>query len=173
MASFVDRMIGAATLNIQTYEEVEADVSATGQAMAVVLLSSIAHGIGNIGHGGFGLMRATIFALVGWVVWASLAYIIGTKLMPEPQTRSSVGELLRTTGFSASPGVLAVLGIIPVLGRIILFVITIWMLVTMVIAVRQALDYQSMGRAVVVCLIGFVVYLILSAVLLPFSLLTF
>jgi hypothetical protein len=93
--------------------------------------------------------------------------------MPEPQTKSGVGELLRTTGFSAAPGVLAVLGISPVLGRIILFVIAIWTLVTMVIAVRQALDYQSMGRAVVVCLIGFVVYLILSAILLPFSLLTF
>ncbi len=169
MASFVDRMIGAATLNVGTYEEVEADVTATAQAMGVVVLSSVAHGIGNIGYGGFGLIRAVLFALIGWFVWASLAYLIGTKLLPEPQTKSDVGELLRTTGFAASPGVLAVLGIIPFFGRMILFLIPVWSLITMVIAVRQALDYQSTGRAIAVCLIGFVAYLILSAILLPFS----
>ncbi len=170
MASFVDRMLGAATLNAQTYEEVEADVNATVQAMGVVLLSSVAHGIGNIGHGGFSPIRATIFALAGWVVWATLAYLIGTKLLPEPQTRSDIGELLRTTGFAAAPGVVAVLGIIPYMGRLVLLVVFLWSLVTMVMAVRQALDYQSMWRALVVCLIGFVAYLLLSALLLPFGL---
>ncbi len=173
MAGYVDRIIGAATLNVGTYEEVEADVTATAQAMGVVLLSSVAHGIGNIGHGGFGLFRAMIFALVSWFVWACLAYIIGAKLLPEPQTRSDIGELLRTTGFAAAPGLLAVLGIIPFMGRMILLVIAVWSLVAMVIAVRQALDYQSTGRAIGVCFIGFIAYLILSAFLLPFSLFRF
>ncbi len=169
MASFVERMIGAATLNVGTYEEVEADADATAQALGVVLLSAVAHGIGNFGHGGMGMLRGLVFALIGWVVWAGLAYLIGTKLLPEPQTKSNVGELLRTTGFAAAPGVLAFLGIIPFLGRIALFVIAVWSLVTMVIAVRQALDYQNTGRAILVCLIGFVAYVILSAILMPFS----
>jgi hypothetical protein len=65
--------------------------------------------------------------------------------------------LLRTIGFSSSPGVLRVLGIIPMLGNILNFIVGIWMLVAMVIAVRQALDYNSTWRAVGVCLIGWIV----------------
>jgi hypothetical protein len=160
MSRFADRMIGAATLDLRIYEEVEADTSATGQAMGVVILSSIAQGIGNISYGPKVLIFGTVFALIGWVVWACLTSVIGTKILPEPQTRSDVGELLRTMGFASSPGLLRVLGIIPILGRAVLFLILIWMLVTMVIAVRQALDYKSTGRAIAVCVIGFVIYLL-------------
>ena len=153
MKSFIERMIGAAKLDVHTYEEVEADTGATTQALAVVVLASIALGIGSVNAGG-GLLGGALAALVGWVVWASIVYLIGTKLLPEPQTRSDVGELLRTTGFSASPGLLRVLGFVPGLGQLIIVAASIWMLVAMVVAVRQALDYSSTGRAVAVCLIG-------------------
>jgi hypothetical protein len=162
MTSFVDRMIGAALLDLQIYEEVEADRDATGQAMGVVILSSIAQGIGNISYGPRVLISGTIFALIGWVVWASVTYVIGTKILPEPQTRSDVGELLRTMGFASSPGLLRVLEIIPFLRTFVVFFILVWMLITMVIAVRQALDYRGIGRAVVVCVIGFVIYVSLE-----------
>ncbi len=165
MTSFVDRMIGAAQLNLKVYEEVEADRTATGQARGVVILSSIAQGIGNISYGPRVLISGTIFALIGWVIWASLTYVVGTRILPEPQTRSDIGELLRTMGFASSPGVLRVLGIIPFLGRFVLFFILVWILVAMVIAVRQALDYRKIGRAVVVCVIGFVIYLSLEVAL--------
>jgi len=158
MASITDRMIRAAKLDVNLYEEVEADTNAMGQAMGVVILSSVAAGIGTIGTAGLkGLVLGTIVALVGWFVWSFLAYYIGTKLLPEPQTKADYGELLRTIGFSSSPGVLRFLGIIPMLGGIINFICSIWMLVAMVIAVRQALDYKSTGRAVGVCLIGWIV----------------
>jgi hypothetical protein len=94
---------------------------------------------------------------VGWFIWAFLTYFIGTRLLPEPQTKADYGELLRTIGFSSSPGVLRVLGIIPMLGNVLNFIVGIWMLVAMVIAVRQALDYKSTWRAVGVCLIGWIV----------------
>lgn len=159
MASFVDRMIGAAKLNVATYEEVEADRGATGQAMWVVLLSSIATGFGVYTNWSLGrAMIGVIAALVSWFLWAFLTYLIGTKLLPEPQTSSNVGELLRTTGFSSSPGILRIFGALPVLGGLLSFVISIWMLVAMVIGVRQALDYRSTGRAIGVCLIGWVIY---------------
>jgi hypothetical protein len=106
------------------------------------------------------LITGLVSALIGWVVWAFLSYIIGTKLLPEPETKSNMGELLRTTGFASSPGILRVLGIIPILGRPLVFLMLIWMLVAMVVAVRQALDYRSTGRAVAVCLIGFAVSLV-------------
>jgi hypothetical protein len=164
MTSFIDRMIRAAKLDANLYEEVEADKGAMGQAMGVVILSSVAAGIGTIGTiGPKGLVLGTIAALLGWFIWAFLTYFIGTRLLPEPQTKADHGELLRTIGFSSSPGVLRVLGIIPMLGAILNFIIGIWMLVAMVIAVRQALDYKSTWRAVGVCLIGWIVQIVIFA----------
>jgi hypothetical protein len=164
MASFTDRMIRAAKLDVAIYEEVEADKGAMGQAMGVVILSSVAAGVGSISMTGFkGLILGTIIALLGWFIWAFLTYYIGTRLLPEPQTKADYGELLRTIGFSSSPGVLRVLAIIPMLGAVLNFVVGIWMLVAMVIAVRQALDYKSTWRAVGVCFIGWIVQIVIFA----------
>lgn len=166
MTLFTDRMIRAAKLDVNLYEEVEADRSAMGQAMAVIVISSVAAGVGTIATIGLmGLVLGTIAALLGWFVWAFLTYFIGTRLLPEPQTKSDYGELLRTIGFSSSPGVLRVLGIIPAIGGILNFLIGIWMLVAMVIAVRQALDYKSTWRAVAVCLIGWIIQIAILALL--------
>jgi len=160
MATFAQRMAGAAMLSVQTYEEVESDKSATGQALAVVLISSVAAGIGGLGAGPIGLIKMTIFAVVGWVLWAALIYLIGARLLPEPETRAEIGELLRTTGFASAPGIARILGFIPLIGVIISFAAFVWMLVAMVIAVRQALDYRSTGRAALVCLIGWIVSMV-------------
>lgn len=158
MSTFKDRIIRAAKLDVHLYEEVEADRGAMMQAMGVVVLSSIAAGVGSIGRIGFGgILVGTIVALIGWYIWAYLIYLIGTKLLPEPQTKSDPGELLRTIGFSSSPGLIRVLGIIPGLAGVVFFAASIWMLVAMVIAVRQALDYKSTLRAVGVCAIGWII----------------
>ena len=155
-------MIRAAKLDVNLYEEVEADKGAMGQTMGVVVFSSVAAGIGAIGTTGIkGLVLGTIVALVGWFIWAFLTYFIGARLLPEPQTKADYGELLRTIGFSSSPGVLRVFGIIPMLGSIINFICGIWMLVAMVIAVRQALDYKSTVRAVGVGVIGWIVQIVI------------
>jgi len=158
MATFIDRIIRAAKLDIHLYEEVEADKRAMGQAMSVVIISSIAAGIGNIGRGGLGgILTGTIVALIGWYIWAYLTYFIGTKFLPEPQTEANPGELLRTIGFSSSPGLIRVLGIIPGLAGVLFLVASIWMLMAMVIAVRQSLDYRSTWRAIGVCVIGWTI----------------
>ena len=164
MPSLTERMIRAAKLDVALYEVVVADIGALGQAITVDILSSVASGLGAIGTVGLkGLIFGTIVALVSWLIWAYLTYAIGTKLLAEPQTKADIGELLRTIGFSSSPGVLRILEIIPMLGVIIHLVCGIWMLVAMVIAVRQALDYKSTWRAIAVCIIGFIVQLIVMA----------
>ena len=162
MSTFAERMIGAATFDVHTYEEVEKDTAAMTQAMGVVVLSSIAQGIAGLTQGGgAGFVAGAMGALIGWFIWAFLVYIIGTKVFPEPHTRSNLGELLRTTGFSASPGLLRVLGVIPFFGGLIILAVNIWMLIAMIIAVRQALDYQSTGRAVGVCLVGWFAFVVI------------
>ena len=169
MNVFTERMVRAAKLDVNLYEEVEADKGAMGQAMTVVIISSIAAGLGSIAEGGIGgIFIGTITALIGWYVWAYMTYFIGTKLLPEPQTKADHGELLRTIGFSSSPGLIRVIGIVPGLTGIVFSIASIWMLVAMVIAVRQALDYTSTLRAVGVCVIGWVVQLVLFGLLFSF-----
>jgi len=167
MAQIVDRMLRAAKLDATLYEEVEADPTVLGQALGVVVLSSVAGGLGTPGQGGLGLIvMGTISALLSWFVWAYLTFLIGVKLMPEPQTRSSPGELLRTIGFSSAPGVIRVVGLIHPLAWIAFAVAALWMIAAMVVAVRQALDYQSTGRAVGVCLLAWVIQAVVLAILL-------
>jgi hypothetical protein len=160
MATFVQRMIGASKLDVATYEEVEADSSAIGQATAVVAMSAIAGGLGALGGMGPGaFVPMAIAGLLGWYVWAFLTWLVGTKILGTPETNADIGQLLRTIGFSAAPGILRVFGVLPMLGPLVALVSGVWMLIAMSIAVRQALDYRSTGRAVAVCVIGFLFYL--------------
>ena len=168
MTSFTGRIVGAAKLRVATYEEVEADATATGQAMGVVLLASIAAGIGSVGLGAGGLSNfvlGAIGSLLGWVIWAFMTYVIGTRLLPEPQTQADMGQLMRTLGFAQSPSLARVFVAIPVVGPLVLVLVSLWVLVAMVIAVRQALDYSSTWRAVGVCVIGWVVAIAVPALL--------
>jgi hypothetical protein len=112
-----------------------------------------------------GVLGGLVGALILWFVWAGLTYLIGTKLLPTPETRADWGQLLRTTGFAAAPGLLRVFGALPLLGGLVFAVTGVWMFVCVVIAVRQALDYTSTLRAVAVCFIGWLIY---AAILLMF-----
>ena len=157
MGIVLRRITGAALLSTQTYEDVERDRSATAQAMAVVLLSSLAAGVGALGPLGarpLALAGISLLAFALWFMWAVLTLQIGTRIMPSPQTHADVGELLRTTGFAAAPGMLRVLAVIPGLTVGVFVVTTAWMLMAMIVAVRQALDLTSTGRAFAVCALG-------------------
>lgn len=163
MASLGARMTGAMKADVATFEEIERDPSAMGQAVTVIVIAGVAALIGNIFRAGISAgVMALIISLVGYAIWAVVVTLVGTKLMPEPATKADFAETFRTIGFAASPGVFNVLAIIPFLGPLISFMVSIWSLVIMVIAVRTVLDYTSTGRAIVVVLIGFVVYLIVS-----------
>ena len=155
--SFLQRLIGAAALDVAIYEEVEADPSAMGQAFTIVVLSSLAAGFGASGWNGASIANIgfiSIVALIAWAAWALITFEIGARLMPEPQTRVDLGQLMRTIGFAATPGLLRVLGAIPGVTIPAFAITAIWMLATMIVAVRQALDYTSTARAVAVCLLG-------------------
>ena len=154
---FVNRIIRACKLDVSLYEEVEADKTATIQPAIVVVLSSIAAGIGAISLGASNFLMAPILSLVSWYIWAYLIYLIGAKLFPEPNTQADHGQLLRTIGFSSAPGLIRIFGLTPELMSITFIGSGIWMLVAMVIAVRQALDYESTWRAIGVVVIGFLV----------------
>ena len=164
--TFRERAIGAAKLDISAFEDVEKDRSATVQALVLVVLSSAAAGIGlTTGTYDAPVITRVVLALLLWVFWAALTCGIGLYLLPEPQTETTIGELLRTIGFAASPGTLRVLGFLPGIGRPIYAIGTVWMLIAMVIAIRQALDYRSTARAALVCVIAWVIAVALAALI--------
>lgn len=164
MASLGQRMVGAMQADVKTFQEIEADPTAIGQAVTVIVIAGVASLIGNIFRIGLmGGIMSLVIALLLYALWALLVVLIGTKVMPEPTTKADFNEAFRVIGFTASPGVFNVLAIVPVLGPVIAFVISIWMLVIGVIAVREVLDYSNTGRAIIVCLLAMVVCWIVMA----------
>ncbi len=151
----VDRMVGAARLDIHVYEDVEADMDATSQAALVVGIVAIASAIGGAGAGGVGVIGGLVSAFAAWLVWAGVTYVIGDKLLGGTATW---GELLRTIGFAQAPGVLYVLAVVPILGSVVYPVVWIWLLVATIVAIRQALDFST-GKAIVTAVLGTVVML--------------
>jgi hypothetical protein len=159
--SLIERMVGAATLDIDTYEEVEHDESATSQAAIVVAIVAVAAAIGGVDAGTGGLIAGLISAFAGWLIWSAMTYLIGTSLFAG---KATWGELLRTLGFAQSPGVLYVLGIIPILGVFVKYGVWIWLLVAGIVAIRQALDVDT-GKAILTALIGWGIYVIFAIIM--------
>ena len=154
---YINRIIGAFKLDVNLYEEVEADKTATLPAAGVVVLSSLAAGVGALSLGTSNFLMAPLLSLASWFVWAYLVYLIGVKIFPESTTEADHGQLLRTIGFSSAPGLIRVFGIIPNLTTTVFIIASVWMLVAMVVAIRQALDYKSTWRAVGVVVTAFLV----------------
>jgi len=173
--ALLQRMLRAAKLEPQLYEEVESDSGATGQALLVVVIVSVCAGIGAGINGamkggesvsGFfmGLVSGIIGSLIAWFIFSLLCFWLGTSLFKGPNTKSSLGELLRTLGFAYSPGVLNIFSFIPFVGPIIPFVTWIWTIIAAVIAVRQACDFTT-GRAVGTVVVAAIIPLVIMVLL--------
>jgi len=161
----VQRMLGAATLNIDTFEEVEADETATMQAAAVVAMVAVASAVGSVGSGGGSILFAPVGQILGWLIWAGVTYLIGDKIFGGTATW---GELLRTLGFAQAPGLLLVFAFVPLLGGLLRTVVAVWMLVAGIIAIRQALDFGT-GKAVLTAVIGWLALLVPAMILAGFA----
>ena len=156
----VARMLGAAKLNVQTFEEVEADERATGQAAAVVAMVAVASAVGSADSGVWAAAFAPVAQIIGWLIWAGVTYIIGDKIFGGTATW---GELLRTLGFAQTPGLLLVFAFLPLIGGLVRVVVGIWMLAAGIIAIRQALDFST-GKAILTAVVGWLALAFLSAI---------
>ncbi|HUU33006.1 MAG TPA: YIP1 family protein [Vicinamibacterales bacterium] len=168
MTTFIRRILGVLGLDAATFEDVERDRTATRQAMIVVVLASIGAGIGNAGIGSAApaaIVYGTAASLLAWATWASLIYYLGTRVLPEATTRADLGEVLRTLGFAAAPGMFRAFEVFGGTRWFVLPVTSIWMIVAMTIGVRQALDYSTTTRAVALALLGWAVSLGMAIVI--------
>ena len=155
MSRWWSRMRGAALLHADTYEEVEADVGAMRQALAIVLVASVSNAAGTglaiaANHAGEGRLafQVAVSALIPLVVWlggSTFSYMAGATFFRTAETQTDIPEVLRTTGFAFTPGVLLGLAATPPLmvGVTIAWLVRVWILVAAVIAIRQALDFTT------------------------------
>ncbi|MCY3801713.1 MAG: YIP1 family protein [Chloroflexi bacterium] len=165
----IDRMLGAARLSADTYEEVERDRSATGQALLIVVLVTLASFVGQMLAGEEvdvvrGLVLGVIRGVVSWALWALFTWLIGATILRTEHTEADWGQLARGTGFAQTPGLLNVITFIPAIGLLIALLTFVWTIAGMVVAVRQCLDYTSTLRAFFVILLAFIPVLILNAI---------
>lgn len=164
--TFGERVVGALKLDPNTFEEIERDPTAMGQAVGVIALAAVSAGIGNIWYGGIsGILFGIVSSLIGYVLWAVVVWLVGTKVMPDPATKADFPETFRVIAFAAAPGLFGAVTIIPILGWLLMFLIWLWSIAAMVVAVRQVLDYSDTFKAAIVVLIGFVVNLVVWATL--------
>ena len=167
----MERVAGVLRLQPRVFEDIEADGGANGQALGIVVLSSLAAGAGGGVIGGLGGMVAeALGAVVGWVMWAGVTYVLGARLLPERDTRTDMGELLRVMGYSSAQTFFTILAPVPFLGRAVPSIVSFWLLATTVLAVRQALDYRSTLRAFAVVIIGWLLFVAIRDVGMPWLL---
>jgi hypothetical protein len=166
MASFGERVVGAMRLDANTFEEIERDPTAMGQAAGVIVLAAVSMGVGNLFWGGMsGIVFRIIIGLIAYVCWAVIVWIVGTKVMPDPNTKADFAETFRVIAFAASPGVLGIITIIPILGWLLSFILWLWQFVAMIVAVKAVLDYNDYLKPIVVVIIGWIVYAVVWALL--------
>jgi hypothetical protein len=166
MASFGERVVGAMSLKASTFQEVEHDTTAMGQAVGVIVLAAVSTGLGNVWYGGVsGILSGIVMSLIGYAVWSLVVWLVGTKVMPDPATKADFPETFRTIGFAAAPGILGIVTIIPIIGWLLLFVLWLWQIAAMVIAVREVLDYTDTVKAVIVVVIGWIIQFVVTLIL--------
>ena len=168
----ISRMLGAARLNAETYEDVESDGGATIQALLIVILVTIAGFVGSLLSGGddtnvvTALIEGLVLGVAGWAIWALVTWMVGATILRTEQTEADWGQLARGTGFAQTPRILNVFLFVPYVGGFIALLTFIWSFACMVVAVRQCLDYTSTWRAFFVILISFIPVVFLYTIVL-------
>jgi hypothetical protein len=161
--TLTNRLVGVLKLEASAYEDIERDPQANAQALTIVILASLAAGLGaglTLGLGA--LVRETVGAVAGWVMWAGVTYLLGTRVWPESETRTDMGELLRVIGFSYAPNFFSIFAVLPLVGSLVRGCVALWLLATTVVAVRQALDYRSTARAFQVVVVGWLIFVVID-----------
>ena len=170
MASFGERVVGAMTLNAATFQEIENDPTAMGQAVGVIALAAVSMGLGWIFYSGLtGIVWNILSSVVAYAIWAVFIWLFGTKVMPDPATKADFPETFRTVAFAVAPGLLGIITIIPLLGWLLYFAIVLWQLAAMVVAVKEVLDYTDTVKAVIVVVIGMVLYFVVMGMIMAMT----
>ena len=181
-----DRMFRAAMLDPLVFDEIKEDRNATTQAVQVVIIIAVIGVISSLVQTLNSTVESAVqsdaittiatsaaTAVVGWLLWAFLAYLLGTAVFGGT---GSYVEMLRAIGFAQSPSVISILSVplvfVPVagavLGGLLGLAAAVWVLIVDVIATRQTLGIST-GKATIITVIVSIV-MVVSFVAITFAL---
>ena len=160
--TILDRMLGAALLETETYEEAALASSVWMQAALVVVITSVAAGIGNLGGGLTGFVVAFLGGLLGWGFCAFGSYWTAIKKFGIPRTETALAATVRGLGFASTPRLFLVFTFIPTIGFLIGLAVHTWTLITIGFAVKPALDLDT-RPSIMVALAGWLPMLVVWA----------
>ena len=167
--NYFEKLKKAIFLDVTFYEEVEKDKKFNDQALMTVVFVSVVQGLMIAGFAPIALVQGILGSLVRFLIWAFFIAFVGTRILPEPETESNTGELIRTLGFAYAPGILVIFKIFPVINIFVDPMVVILQLAAMTIAVRQALDFNSTVRAVGVCIVAFILMILALTLFIGFT----
>ena len=160
----IDRIIRAVRLDKTLFRMVADNPDYTNEAFLIAVVVSIFAALGALGGANPAvnfLLQFVSNLLLGWVLWALLAYFVGTTFF---KGRSSPMEMMRTLAYAGIPRLLGVLAIIPCVGWIGALVGGILSIIAGVIAIRESMEFDTTS-AIITAVIGFILFIIASAVL--------
>ncbi|MBI3967501.1 MAG: YIP1 family protein [Chloroflexi bacterium] len=166
--SVLGKMLRAAKLEIGLYDEVRHESASTSEAFQAIVIIAISAGLGRaigsldrgIGVAGATLAVAVVAALISWVVMSVATYFVATAILGG---KASPGALLRVLAFAEAPTVLNLLRFVPILGTVVVSLTFGWTLITLIVALRQALDVGT-GRAIATAVLAFIPTLVVGTI---------
>ena len=154
---FLNRIYRSVKIDPDVFDEVQKDKNATVSAGIVVVLSSLAAGVGASHLGSVNFYLAPALSLATWFVWAYIVYFVGVKLFPDLKTKTTQQALLRSIGFSSAPGMIRIFGFNEDLMTVTFIGSAFWMVACMVVAVKQTLNYKSLWKSLGVVIVAWFV----------------
>jgi Yip1 domain len=185
--SFWDRLVGVVTLQRSTYEAIQRDPEATGQAWLIVILLGLANGISWIIVGTAGvppeLARAApelvavlkfesnerrllalalgiVAGIVFWYISAWLLRAVGTRMAGLTGSQITQEQMRRLVAWGSVPSLASFLSPLPIVGPLLATLGSLWSFVTGVMAVRTAFDV-GIGKAIAIEIIAFLIVFVL------------
>lgn len=156
MALFFQRLKLALMVNQDFYEEVINDPKTQGHSLWVVALFAMTASFGIFSRvSGTAVNINLMVTLITWYIWAFTTYYIGTHFFSEKDTPRDRKAVMRIIGFASAPGILRLFSFIPYLSGLILLLSSVWMIYAASLALKRALNYTSMARAVGVTVLSF------------------
>jgi len=169
----INRIMRAIRLDWTVFREIAEDRNAMTEAAIIVIVVTLLSGIGTLigaliadiefGTALLGLLSTWLISgiLLGWILWAVLTYFVGTMFF---QGKSDIPEMMRVLGYANAPNLLGIFGFIPCVGWIIALAGAILALIAGVIAVREAMEFDT-TKAIITVVISWVIAFVLSLII--------
>ena len=157
MQALFQRMLRAARMDAQLFEEIVSDPTLQGQSVWVVAIFAMATAFGT-----FTLISGTavniglLTTMIGWYIWAFSVFYIGTRILKGDSAPPDRKTIMRVMAFACAPGIFRLLGLIPKTTTLVFIVTSLWMLATAVFGLKKVFPQRSTFKISVVTVVTWI-----------------